>query len=261
MLVQVRHDGRLRLFRQHDHAMLAGHLAATWVGTGRHPEPLDFGLVMAVALHDLAWLELDEAPHLDPTGGRPYAFHALPNERKLPAYRRGLDRVERVHPYGALLGSLHYVSFVEEEAAGQGADSFVAREARRRAALEERLGLEGPEERGPVRRDLGLLQTFDRFSLFICLAPPSALQEAQPAWLAAARDLETPEGHSLRLDWRDDDVLHVHPFPFRDALDLLLPYRELPPGPYRDPEELVSAWSSAVEDWWGFSVRPPPRLA
>lgn len=269
MLVQVRHDGRLRLLRQHDHAMLAGHLAAAWVGTGRNPAPLDFGLVMAVALHDVAWVELDESPDLDLSAGRPYPFHALPNERKLPAYRGGLDRLERLHPYGALLGSLHYVSFVEdqfaEEAEEQGGaeetESFVESEARRREALHRRLGLEGEEDRGPVRRDLETLQMFDRLSLFICLAPPSAAEDAQPPWLGAARDLETPDGDSLRLDWRDDEVLHVHPFPFREALDLRLPYRELPPGPYGDREELLRSWKAASEEWWGFSVRPRPRLA
>ncbi len=261
MLVQVGHDGRLRLVRQHEHAVLAGHLAAAWVGTGRSPDPLDFGLVLAVALHDLAWVELDELPDLDPSSGRPYPFHALPNERKLPAYRTGLDRMERVHPYGALLGSLHYASFVEDEAEPGETGSFLAAETRRRTALEERLALDGEEDRVPLRRDLAYLQMFDRLSLFICLAPPSASGAAQPAWLGAARHLEIPGGESLHLDWRDDEVLHVHPFPFRDALDLRLPYRELSPGPYRDQEELVSAWSSVPESWWGFSVRPPPRLA
>lgn len=261
MLVQVRHDGRLRLFRQHDHAVLSGHLAAAWVGTGRSPAPLDFGLVLAVALHDLAWVELDEMPELDRSADRPFPFHALSNERKIPAYRKGLDRMERLHPYGALLGSLHYTSFVEGDAEVGGADSFLAAERRRRTELEERLGLDGEEDPIPVRRDLDYLQTFDRLSLFICLAPPSASEAARPAWLGAARHLEIPGGDSLHLDWRDDEVLHVHPFPFRGALDLRLPYRELSPGPYRDQEELVSAWSSAPESWWGFSVRPPPRLA
>ncbi len=256
MLVQRRRDGRFRLIRQHDHALLAGELAAAWCGPGREPDPLDFSLVLAVALHDVAWLELDTAPALDPDRGEPCPFHALPPPRKVDAYRRGLDRMEALHPYGALLGSLHYTSFPDVREA----EDFLRGEAERRRALRRRLELEEADEPA-IDRDLEYVRLFDRFSLFVCLAPPSAVAEAQPGWVREARRLTLPRGGALRLDWREDGVLHVDPFPFREARDHHIAFREIGGGPYGDEAALEREWREAPEQWSRVSVRPPPRLA
>lgn len=256
MLVQLRHDGRLRLFRQHDHALLSGELASCWRGAGREPDPLPFDLVLAIALHDLAWLDLDDRPRLDSAAARPYSFHEFPLEEKLEAYRKGLDRVAALHPYAALLESLHYTSFPD----ARDAEEFQETERRRRKELEERLGLEvGNQMR--LRRHLAYLQLFDRFSLFVCLTPPSAAADDQPSWVESARHLELPGGGTIHLTWLNDEVLHVDPFPFRDALELRIPYREMEDGPFGDQEELDDAWREASEEWWSFAVRPAPRLA
>lgn len=254
MLIQLRDDPTVRLFRQHDHALAAGELAAAWVGPGREPAPLAFEVVLATALHDLSWQRLDESPAWDPVGRRPCAFHDLPLELKLEAYVSGLDETERIHPYGALLSSLHYTSFpdvAEEEA-------FQARERSRRDRIVAELGYEGDDP--ALLADLAFLRLFDNLSLFLCLTPPPASVAEQPGWVDGLRHLQVPGGPLIHLTWLEDDVLHVDPFPFHEALELRIKYRELT-GPWEGPADLEAAWRAAPAlDWW-VSVRPAPRLA
>lgn len=256
MLVQQRADGRLRLFRQHHHALVSGELAAAWVGPAREAAPLPFGLILASAMHDLAWIPLDARPRLDPETGLPVSFHRFPVREKVRAYGRGLDRLCALHPYAGLLGSLHYASF--PDVAGE--EAFQAAERDRRRRLRRALEL-GTRDEPRVERDLAFLRLFDGLSIFLCLAPPSADGEARPGWVEAARHAEVPEGGTVHFTWVDDEVVHADPFPFRDRLELRLPYRELEPGPFGGQEELERAWETASETAWWLEVREPLRLA
>lgn len=256
MLVQHRHDGHLRLVGQHDHALLAGELALAWTGLDREPAPLSFDLVIATALHDLSWQELDARPKRDPATGRPFAFHDYPLPEKLDAYARGLEAVSRIHPFAALLGSLHYASFPDVAAV----DNYVAAEERRRKELARRLRLEPYEERR-LHRQLAFLQLFDTLSIFLCLAPPSASLEAQPGWVDEARHLVVPGGGAFHLTWVDDEVVHVDPFPFRQTLQLRISYRELGQASFARQKELERAWAEASEEDAWVEVREPLRLA
>lgn len=273
MLVQVRSDGQLRLFRQHAHALAAGELAFAWAGPERDGDPLSFELVLATALHDLSWRELDRRPLRDERTGRPVAFDEYPLAPKLEAYARGLNELEAIHRYAGLLGSRHYTSFPDVRAADSpDAKEFVAAERARRARLWRELDLEeatptdGPwesvsEDEPAVSRDLDYLQLFDGLSIFVCLTPPSARAGDRPEWVERLRHLETPGGSLLHLTWMEDDVLHVDPFPFRGPVELRLRYRELPTDSFPDQDALDAAWDAAPdEDWW-VSLRPAPRLA
>jgi len=255
MLVQYRRDGRLRLFRQHDHALLAGELAASWTGIGREPTELPFDLVLAAALHDLAWDELDEHPEWDQEGRSPYAFHSYPLEPKLAAYRNGLDRLERIYPYAALLGSLHYTSFPEVSAIA----SLQEAEADRRRKLKDMLQAE-PVEEARLEHDLAYLKFFDILSIVLCLTPPSASTDGQPEWVATAHHPETPDGGHVHVTWWDDDVVHIDPFPFRASLEIRLPFREVPDD-LDGPEAFSAAWARAVPGHWWLCIQQAPRLA
>ncbi len=255
MLVQHRPDGSLRLIRQHDHALASGELAAGWVGVEREPAPLSFELILSTALHDVAWRRLDDPPRLDPDTSLPLAFHDFPVPEKVRAYREGLDRVGEIHPYAGLLGSLHYASF--PDVAGE--EGFQSHERERRRRLRRELAL-GPEDEGHVERDLAFLRLFDALSIFLCLTPRSADPEVHPSWVEGGRHAETPDGHTIHLTWMDDSVVHVDPFPFRDTLELRLPYRRLR-GTFESQAELETAWEGASDAVWWIEVREPLRLA
>lgn len=256
MLIQARLDGRLRLVRQHDHALLAGQLAMSWVGFEREPEPLPFDLVLATALHDAAWRELDSRPIRDGESGRPHSFYSYPSASKLAAYGSGLDRVESLSRHAALLASRHYVSFVDAAASPE----FVREEAERQKRLGRELDL-GHEDEDKLSSQLAYLRLFDNLSIFLCLTPPGSDDRQRPDWVDDLRHLNSPEGRLLHLTWLGEDLVHVDPFPFRRAVRLRLPYRALARQEFGTQEELDQAWDDAPEESWSAWLRPAPRLA
>lgn len=256
MLVQARLDGRLRLIRQHDHALLAGQLAMNWIGLEREPDPLPFHLVLAAALHDASWRELDHRPIVDDESGRPHSFYTQPAASKFSAYRHGLDRLESLSRHCALLASMHYTSFVDAAEAPE----FVRDETERQTRLARELDY-GEEDEDQLSGELAYLRLFDNLSIFLCLTPPGSDDRQRPDWIDDLRHLKSPEGRLLHLTWLGEDLVHVDPFPFRDAVPLQLSYRELVKREFATQEELDEAWDDAPESSWNAWLRPAPRLA
>lgn len=275
VIVQPRTDG-LRLVRQHDHALAAGELAHAWRSASG---ALPFRLVAAVGLHDLAWRALDDRPSRDPESGRPHSFDAYPLVPKLRAYSAGIDEMEAVDPWVGLLGSLHYSSFVGEEAAADFLDS----ERRRRSRLEERLreraaaaardarsaepgaehrpaggggagGARSPDPGPRARRHLRWLKFFDGLSLRLCLAPPEVPDAELPAWLDRGTPLSPPEGDEVALRWRDGGRLELGGAPLAGPVALEVPVRDLPERSYADAAALRAAWERAPVRTWRVRV-------
>lgn len=239
MIVQTR-SRALRLIRQHDHALASGGLAHEWTGLDRGGDraPLSLDAVLAVALHDFAWSRTDRLPRLDPDTGSALGFEEHPKEERVAFYSAGLDEAERIHPYSALLGSLHYGGFV----AARAYPAFTAGERARQARLRGELSL-GPEADARIESDRLHLRLFDNLSLFVCLTNPSSRKP--PAWLAPERVGVTPDGERIRLRWKDDGILLVDPFPFRAPVELRVPCRDLPATRFESEEDLRAAWKTA----------------
>ncbi|RMF83883.1 MAG: DUF3891 family protein [Nitrospinota bacterium] len=250
MLVQIRAD-RLRLITQHHHALLSGELAAAWQGFPGQGVRLPLVLILATALHDLAWQPMDRSPLLDPASGRPHSFVTYPLEEKLRHYREGIAAMSRIHPYVGLLGSLHYTTFRGTE----GLEAFQARERQRREHLKEQLGLTAREE-ALLQIHLRYLKLFDYFSLFICLTPPPATKASHPSWLQPSHFAQDPGGHRFHLIWQDENHLVVDPFPFPDVLPLRIPYRDLPDTTYTSAPALQAAWEASVPSYWSVTLIP-----
>lgn len=266
MLVQPRRDG-LRLIRQHDHALAAGSLASAWRGAGDEPRRLAFRTVLATALHDLAWRELDAAPRWNEATGRPFAFHGHPLHEKLAAYGRGLNRMEEISPWIGLAGSLHYASFLEGGGAEE-AEDFLAAEEERQERLAGRLrerAAERPDARAgdrpddpvaEVRRELRWLKTFDALSIRLCLTPPAVPDGELPPWLDRDEPLEAPDGTRLELGWEDEGAARIAPWPFDRSLALEVPVRDLAAPSYPDAGALRRAWEEADERLWRLELLP-----
>jgi hypothetical protein len=236
MIVQVRDDG-LTLLRQHDHGIASGVFALAWVGFGRE-ERLPFDLVLASALHDFAWSGADERPRLRPSGGLPEDFETYPTDEKYSFYETGLDGVEIIAPYSALLGSLHYAAFAAE----RGRDDFLARETARRARIRTDLGL-GPSHDATIETHRAFVRLFDNLSLFVCLRAPGVRN--QPDWLAPERVGSAPDGTAFTLEWTDPARLRFDPFPFAAPFAVQIPARRLPAGPFRSDTDLHATWDAA----------------
>lgn len=247
MLVQRRPDA-LRMIGQHDHALAAGRMARAW----RDPdgEALDLELILATTLHDAPWRAADRRPRLDPATGQPCDFITYPREEKYAFLARGIDELAGLHPRVGILVSLHHESFLGED----GLPEWREQEAVRREHLFPRL----PGGTEDLDADLALLQLFDNLSLLLCLTPPGSDPGSVPSWLGNERLFALP-GTDLVLEreWRGPDVLALRPFPFAvRAVELELPYRDLPGGTFRSAEELDRAWHDATLRVWRPRLEP-----
>ncbi|MFB5762101.1 DUF3891 family protein [Paenibacillus medicaginis] len=189
---------------QHDHGRIAGELASSW-----KEEHLGFPgsreeLVYAAFQHDQGWIRLDAAPFWNDHAAAPYTFKDFPLSPRFVFYKLGIDEVEKVHPYAALLCSSMYSQLVERsrgEHAGdmQVINEYLADEEQRRARLYQSLGgIDVWHDR--LQSDLQRLMFCDELSLFICMqSPGTAASEYE--WFADGLSTAGLGHGMIRAEW------------------------------------------------------------
>jgi Protein of unknown function (DUF3891) len=214
MLIQHRMDA-IHLISQNDHALVSGEMARIWRGVTPSSEPPSIEAVLAISLHDAAWIGVDAELPIDQKTGLPYDFQSLPSVRKLEVYTAGIDALEAVHPYAALLVSMHYGAFVAQN----DHPGFHSNERQRR----QRLGAEFANrfEEAAVSRDFALLRLLDVLSLRLCLTAPGTLEERLPRWLMSPMQWD---GAELRMAWKEEDECVIAPFPFHHPFEVAIPF-------------------------------------
>ena len=106
-MIVLRREGRLLLFKQLDHAALAGELAAERGNAGfEAPGPRD-SVLLAAARHDEGWRDSDDSFRYDPERRAPLSFLDVGLEEYVTLYGAGIDRVAEADPYAGLLVSIH----------------------------------------------------------------------------------------------------------------------------------------------------------
>ena len=211
MVVRERPD-RFLLFGQHEHALMAGEFARRW---GERPVPFE-STVYAVANHDLAWREPDGEVLWNEEKDRPYSFVDYPLHLKLPAQKRGIDRVEARDSYAGCLCSMHYARFLLDAERPEETE-FRDGEFERQRRLEQ--GMSAAELEN-LERNFRLLRLCDGLSLFLCLNEPGGNEDPPPY----------PEGFVFKgtrfdLVWEDGQTLGLDPNPFSEAFGIEVPYR------------------------------------
>ncbi|ADY50737.1 hypothetical protein Pedsa_0151 [Pseudopedobacter saltans DSM 12145] len=151
------------LIAQHDHATLSGEmfmmLKRDFV-SAEHYESLSF----AIFQHDRAWQVPDSAPIWDDLRQKPFDFNTYPEELKVSFYKNGIDQVDRVNSYSALLCSKHYSSFYQHSTDEIGR-SFYEREIQRQKHLMGKLKV----HKDFLDYQLRILKFCDDLSLYVCM--------------------------------------------------------------------------------------------
>ena len=190
---------------QTDHADLSGQLAGAWTERGERFASVE----IAARRHDDGWAVWERMPGLDPESDRPRNFLDVQVLSHLAFYRAAIAAVSDHDAYAGLLVSMHGAGIYRQRYgrdpglrltfAGEVEAQVEAFVAEQEAAYASRAAEAGvPEERRWA--DYGLLQAFDRLSLYFCM-----------------RDVENGEAaelEGLRLQplapWR----VRVEPYPF-----------------------------------------------
>ncbi|HEU5139687.1 MAG TPA: DUF3891 family protein [Bacillales bacterium] len=215
----IQDNGRFFTFvRQHDHGLLSGEIAAHW-GNSIFTIP-KHNLVMTTALHDLSWIESDRILQWNNKENRPHDFTSLPIKAKLPMYQEGLNRTERLNPYGALLTSKHYCSFLRK-GQDRSIDRFLQEEQNRRERLRLNLTYFGDS----LDSDLRNLQLWDNLSLYVCLNRPGAKKNEEHPWFRNGIKAVSKMGESVKihLRWLNERTISLKPFPFGESWSTTFP--------------------------------------
>lgn len=126
MIYRPDHESGLLAITQPAHAWMAGALAAAW-GNAQFARPVPYdAVVLATRLHDIGWLPWDAAPRLG-DDGRPVGFLQTTLAETIPTWERGVQQVDLLDPYSALLISLHATTIYQRRLE-RGADPPAERE-------------------------------------------------------------------------------------------------------------------------------------
>jgi hypothetical protein len=212
---------------QHHHALASGEIARRWreryfIGKDRREDVL-----YGISQHDRGWIDLDNTPFWNDADKRPYSFVEFPLVPKLSFYRKGVDEVEETSPYGALLCSMHYVSFFDGTSE-ETALSYVRDEQARQRRLRERLGI-GEEEAAVLHFHFTLLQFCDNLSLYICIQEPGIAKEQEISWYRNGFPQRfTFNGEEkISARWLDRKTVQLTSFPFEEEFEVSVPLKEV----------------------------------
>jgi hypothetical protein len=239
----IRQEGSDYIFiRQHEHARLAGWLAALWGNDLIPPAPEPcYALILAVTLHDVGWRPLDQDPVWDQDASSPYDFTNEPLDRKLPQYHAGIDFVEALDPYAALLCSRHYTSFFPPAATTSPGETqnFVTAEMVRQSQLRDTLRKTGRQtELSREDFDLGLLKLWDHLSLYVAVNQPGTAKSQEhpwyqegfpPTYMTMDDYLAQRQGDLIQFSasWASGREIALTPFPLRASLPYALTIRQV----------------------------------
>ncbi|MBJ6360352.1 DUF3891 family protein [Paenibacillus sp. GCM10012307] len=168
------------MIAQHEHGLLSGVIARHFqkrffLAPNRYEE-----VIVAISEHDRGWIKLDDTPIWNDAESVPFTFVDYPLLPKLAFYQFGIEEVEKLSPYAALLCSLHFASFSDMlPSAPQEFTDFCKEEQNRQQQLKHRLGV---VDESLLQAHFRLLQLCDDLSLYVCLNEPGAAKADEHPW-------------------------------------------------------------------------------
>lgn len=227
MIVRERQHSFI-LIEQHEHALISGLFAQLWKDAYflQHERRKDVNF--AIQQHDVSWVPLDDHPIYLLAEDRPAAFTEYPLEKKLHAYKRGVDQVSAENLYAGYLISLHYTSFFEGKKDPR-ALTFKHFEECRQQRIEKELQLHVQEVSEPIQFHFDLLQFCDDLSLFLCMNEWGVSKENEFSWFKEGfRQRFAPLNDDKHCaNWDGENTVQLTSFPFEKEFNIDIPYKEL----------------------------------
>jgi hypothetical protein len=243
MIIRTLPD-HLQVCLQTDHAGLVGELASYFGAAPFSPvEPLST-VKLAADHHDDGWIEWEQEPCISPVTGQPFNFLNLPVESHIAIYRRAVQKALELHPYAALLVSLHGVGLYKKRygffphltfppippESTALVNAFISEQEAIQAEL--RADLQPIEE--TLWTHYRWLQAWDMISVYICMKDPADGETYEIGVIP-----NSPHGpeHILTLSGVGSDTYTVRPWPFtQERIELDVPVRFVPSIRYPSDE-------------------------
>ncbi|PFG03558.1 DUF3891 family protein [Bacillus sp. es.034] len=219
-------DDSFIMIKQHDHAFVSGetikHINRNLLISDQFFD--DF--VYASHQHDRSWIGLDDTPIWNDGKQIPFTFSDYPLLPKLAFYQIGLNEIEEVNLYAALLCSLHFCSFFDKSK-DPDCLQFLRDEANRQQKIRNHLPKIDEEL---LTQHFQLLQLSDNLSLYFCLNEPGVEKENEHLWFKDG--FKNTEGfHSgnqrLKTRWVNEHEVTFDDFPFETDFQVTLPYKKV----------------------------------
>lgn len=165
MIVRERIDAFI-MIEQHHHAALSSILYDNISPTfALQKEAVHYAIRDAVYYHDVGWVPFDASPLWDDLREAPHSFITMPHTIKTVLYKHGIDLVQEINTYAALLCSEHYIRFLQSNTS-ESCKQFIQTERSRQANIIATYDIFDHDKFGAYYE---LLQFFDNLSLYICL--------------------------------------------------------------------------------------------
>lgn len=200
------------MITQHDHARLSGDIASNFLQRYFVDNQYFNAVILSIYEHDRSWIRLDDTPIWNDEKSAPFSFMDYPLLPKLILYRYGLDEVEAMNKYSALLCSLHYSSFSHLVTSNQiDCVDFISHEWSRQKRIKENLG---HYDHQMIFRHFKLLQLCDSISLYLCLNHPGVSKEDEHPWYKNGFETVIEE-ITFVAKWLSNSEVTINPFPFK----------------------------------------------
>ncbi|WP_088102061.1 DUF3891 family protein [Halalkalibacter urbisdiaboli] len=201
--------------KQHDHARISGEIANHFLDHLFLDERYREEILLGVREHDRGWIGLDEVPIWNDGSNVPFSFMDYPLYPKLQMYIKGLEEVEQMSSYAALLCSHHYSAFIRRSHDPE-CKAFMKNEIDRQNRLLTQCGHPTDDM---VMRHVKLLQLCDEISLYICMNKSGAAKEES----SAAIKFDTViEQQIFKASWQSRNAIKLEPFPFKEDFSVKL---------------------------------------
>lgn len=215
MLHREDRDG-LIIISQPAHAWLSGQMARHW--GNEDFAPLSEETCLAAELHDIGFLQWEQAPTLNPATGLPHSFLDLPTKLHLEIWTMGIQQMTSIGRYPALLVSLHFAGLARKHSPAEAEGAALTRtflqaqdeiQTTLLASLRNDFHYATASSQEIVQRNQQLVSLLDWLSLLLCMKA----REEKSLGVAATRD----GAAELKLVPRDNDGLKftVLPWPFQ----------------------------------------------
>ena len=252
MIVRERNQ-ELILIQQDHHAAISGDIVKQWKKDYFLGDDLRSSVEFAAYQHDCGWKEFDKQPFLNDKEAIPYSFFDFPILPKIVLYKHGIDVVQQVDSYAALLCSEHYKRFLLNHTSLE-AQEFVTAENTRQQSIIATLN---EFNKRLFNFHYGLIQFSDNLSLYLCLNEPGIAMNAGHSFfkdgIPMNQELHEFCDEHLQLHWKNENTVVLDDFPFEQPFDVVIKQKAIPKADL-SAKGLIASYEEATFEEWNVTI-------